>query len=158
MGKLTIQEETLTPALIEELTVLALPYWREMVSSIIIKDRPRFDAGMYLRMAAAGGLALVVARNDGRPVGFILGLVGPNPHYACTIGTVALYFLEKQEREGTSGLRMLRMLEGRFAEMGADYIETHAKVGSRANGLFMKIGYSPKDHTYVKSLKRKDNG
>jgi hypothetical protein len=151
-----IDVEQLTPEVIREMEFLGAEYLNAVGRSIMT-ERARFNAGMYLAVAATGKLVLVTARNEGRPVGFILGYVMDNPHFDCQVGVVGLYFVEKMERGSSTGLRLLKRLEAEFQALGAQYIETHARWESPVNGMFERIGYTRKDILYMKSLKGEQN-
>lgn len=109
-------------------------------------DWSRYDA-----MDAAGKLAVVAARRDGRLCGYAIGAVDTHLHYKSTVfGFVTLYYLHPAERAGWAGIRLLRSIERALKDRGALKISAAVTGRLDTSPVFKRLGWTPEETHFVK--------
>ena len=128
--------------------------WPEHWCEIAVdKDRMpmRPDVANYQALEAAGKLQIVVARDDGRMVGYVLSVIRPHLHYADVLcGFEDAYFLSKTHRRGMVGVKLLREAVRHMQAVGAQKAFFMTKVALDMGSLFERMGFTRTDVVYSK--------
>jgi hypothetical protein len=109
------------------------------------------DYALYEAMDAAGKLHLVTARDEGKLVGYYVGVVMPQPHYKTTLAAMAdLYWLHPDYRKGFTGVDFLRFIESSLKERGVQVTVMGTKLSKDLGRLYEHLGYQPTDTVWRK--------
>jgi GNAT superfamily N-acetyltransferase len=134
----------------EAARLLALQ-WNETGDSEV-EQRPNWP--MYEKLDAMGALLLVVARRDGKPVGFMLGTV--HPHLNATqelVCTIPTYFVEEGPTRALILSRMLDFALEHLAARGVFKVDVETTYERSAGRLWELKGFKPRKIGYSLKLK-----
>ena len=110
-------------------------------------DWPRFFA-----MERDGIAHVVVARDDGRMMGYFVGIIAPNLHNRKLLTAVSdMYFLHPDYR-GYAGVRMFREIEKAWRQMGVEMATITCKVSREYGRIFEYLGWQLEERIYMKNL------
>ncbi|HEY2417117.1 MAG TPA: GNAT family N-acetyltransferase, partial [Steroidobacteraceae bacterium] len=130
------------------------PLWPEHYTEIAVdKDRMpmRPDVATYQALDAAGRLQIVVARDDGRMVGYVLSVIRPHLHYADVLcGYEDAYFLTQSRRRGMVGVKLLREAVRYMQSVGVQKAFFMTKVSLNMGPIFERMGFTMTDVVYSK--------
>jgi L-amino acid N-acyltransferase YncA len=130
------------------------PLWPEHWDEIAVdKDRMpmRPDVATYQALDAAGRLQIVVVRDDGRMVGYILSVIRPHLHYADVLcGYEDAYFLTKSHRRGMIGVNLIREAIRHMKLVGVQKAFFMTKVALDMGPIFERLGFAKTDIVYSK--------
>ena len=137
----------------DEIRQLLARHWREIArhqDSIALDP----DWPLYAALAASGTLAVMVARDAGRMVGYAVYFVRPHLHYrGVTWATSDIFWLAPEARAGMTGLRLFRFAEAALRRRGAVVMHTTHKLAHPAAGrLLAHLGHTPIERGYSKLL------
>lgn len=108
----------------------------------------------FARLESAGALLLVLAVDDGEPVGYWVGTLGPHPHYAGSImATTDTIYVAPSHRGPRVALRLVKFAESELAKLGVRHVFMQAKANGRGGSLLEKMGYRPEETSYTKELR-----
>lgn len=128
--------------------------WREHYEELCLRQermKMKPDVAAYERLEAAGQLHILVAREAGEMVGYILSVVRPHLHYADVLcGFEDAYFLRKTHRRGMAGARLLREWEKAMKARGCQLAFAMTKPWLDMGLLFERLGFAKSDHVYAK--------
>lgn len=126
--------------------------WPEHYDEIAVqKDRMpmRPDVAAYEAMDRAGMLQIVVARDDGRMVGYVVSIIRPHLHYADVLsGYEDAYFLTKSHRKGMIGIKLIREAIRHMQARGVRKCWFSTKLAHDMGRIFERLGFSRTDVTY----------
>jgi L-amino acid N-acyltransferase YncA len=130
------------------------PLWPEHYDEIAVqKDRMpmRPDVAAYQALDTAGRLQIVVARDDGRMIGYVLSVIRPHLHYADVLtGYEDAYFLSKPYRKGMIGVKLLREAVRHMQAVGVHKAFFMTKVALDMGPIFERMGFTKTDVVYSK--------
>jgi hypothetical protein len=130
-----------------ELPVLFTEHWKELaLNRDVIPLAPDWDK--YYRLDIEGILHVLTARlPDGRLVGYIFLLVGPNLHYSTTMWAhVDMYWMDPVVRAGWNGVRFLKALITGAKALKAANLTIATKLhfmDNRVSKLLQRLGFRP---------------
>jgi GNAT superfamily N-acetyltransferase len=128
--------------------------WPEHWDEIAVqKDRMpmRPDVAAYQALEAAGRLQIMVVRDDGRMVGYILSVIRPHLHYADVLcGFEDAYFLTKSHRRGMIGVRLISEAVKHMQQVGCKKAFFQTKVALNMGRIFEHMGFENTDLVYSK--------
>ena len=108
---------------------------------------------VYIERERAGGLLFVTLRDAGELVGYFIGFIAPGLHYStCLTCTMDIFFLRKDKRTGSAGVRLFRFVEDELRRRGVQRWFMGSKVKADASALFKRIGAEPVETYYSKWL------
>jgi len=139
-------------AIVDELPPLFVRYGREFPRVEGVVSDPNWP--QMLRMAGAGGLRVVTARNDGLLVGFAFNIVGPHLMYRNTsYGITNAIFLEKAFRFGWFPIKFLKHNLDCLKEWGVkETFIARDVANTRLGKVFERLGYKAVEVGYTRSL------
>ncbi|WP_426106346.1 GNAT family N-acetyltransferase [Massilia sp. TSP1-1-2] len=137
---------------LEELQVLLPAHYTELaLNQDQVPLSPRYD--VYIKNERADALLFVTLRDDGDLVGYFIGFIGPGLHYStCLTCTMDIFYVRKDKRKGTAGVRMFRFVEAELRRRGVDRWFMGSKVSADASALFRRIGAEKVETYYSKWL------
>jgi L-amino acid N-acyltransferase YncA len=128
--------------------------WEEHYAEIAVdKDRMpmRPDIATYRALEARGQLQIVVARDDGRMIGYILSVIRPHLHYADVLtGYEDAYFLTKPHRRGMTGVNLIREAVRHMKAAGVRKVFFMTKAALDMGRIFERLGFTKTDIVYSK--------
>jgi L-amino acid N-acyltransferase YncA len=129
---------------------LWLAHWDEIaVEKHRMPMRP--DVAAYQRLEAAGQLQILVARDDGRMVGYLLTVIRPHLHYADVLcGFEDAYFLAKSHRRGMTGIKLIKEAIRHMQAAGAQKAFFMTKAALDMGAIFERLGFTKCDILYSK--------
>ncbi len=108
------------------------------------------DIAAYEALEAAGALSILVARDQGKMVGYFLTSVRRHLHYADVLcGFEDAYFMSKAYR-GASGVRMLKAWERAMRARGVQLLFVMTKPWLDRSPLFVRMGFKTSDYVLSK--------
>lgn len=109
------------------------------------------DVPAYEAMEAAGMLHILVARDAGEMVGYVITVVRKHLHYADVFcGFEDAYFLRQSHRRGMAGVRLLREWEKAMKARGVQLLFAMTKPWLDMSPLFERLGFTKSDYTFAK--------
>ena len=139
------------PELVDELAVLLPLHYDELCVTKEFPLDPDYEA--YSRLWDAGMLRCITVRAGQELIGYVIFVVQPHLHYkACKTAFEDVYFLRKDHRKGTVGVRMFKYAEKVLRSIGVNRIIMHTKVHMDNSKLFEYLGYKWTDKLFTKIL------
>jgi GNAT superfamily N-acetyltransferase len=112
---------------------------------------------VYIERERAGSLLFVTLRDAGQLVGYFIGFIAPGLHYStCLTCTMDIFYVRKDRRSGSAGVRMFRFVETELRRRGVQRWFMGSKVKADASALFKRIGAAPVETYYSKWLGEKE--
>jgi L-amino acid N-acyltransferase YncA len=108
---------------------------------------------MYRDFETTGRLHLVVARENGKVVGYHLSVVRTHPHYKTSLTAYTdVYFLSKECRKGFAGVRLFREVERTLKARGVEKMFTGTKKSLDMTRVFEYLGWTETERTFTKYI------
>jgi GNAT superfamily N-acetyltransferase len=134
-----------------------LPFhWKEIARD---RDNPKFalkpDWASYHALEAMGQFAMMVVRVDGKMVGYHIGFVRPQMHYASSLAFITdIYFVLPEHRQGRIGVQLFKETEKAMRARGVDKIYIGCKCAEHLDRtkLFERLGYSKIEYVFAKLI------
>ncbi len=146
----TFTREKLTD-LRDEGEKMFLEHWREANVDASLPLDP--DWALYERMEELDMEVCVVARADGRLVGYAVYLIVPTLHYRHKAGVADVFYIEPAYRKGWVGIELFRVVERLLRERGVPVMETRVKTHLNVGTVMRYLGMSCTEHLYRKALR-----
>lgn len=137
------------PDVVVEIAQLVEPHWEEVGSLKDVFQRS-IDYAAYHKMHQAERLMTVTARDDGRMVGYVVGVLGNDlhrvthedpPHRVITMSMLVYYILPTHRGHARA---LIRTTEAFAWARGVQIMNTRVKPGlNAADAFFAKMGYEP---------------
>lgn len=127
-------------------------HWEEVATN---KDKIKLavDFDMYRDFETTGRLHLVVARENGKVVGYHLSVVRTHPHYKTSLTAYTdVYFLSKECRKGFAGVRLFREVERTLKARGVEKMFTGTKKSLDMTRVFEYLGWTETERTFTKYI------
>jgi GNAT superfamily N-acetyltransferase len=148
---ITCHVESLTEHLPELMYLLPLHYEELALNKDKVPLDPQYE--VYRERDAAGAVLFVTLRDAGELVGYFVGFIAPGLHYkTCLTCTMDIFYLRKDKRTGSGGVRLFRFVEAELKRRGVQRWFMGSKVHADASALFKRIGAAPVETYYSKWL------
>lgn len=106
---------------------------------------------MYEALERGGMLQILVVRDRGQMIGYMLFSVHPHGHYSDTLcGFEDAYFLNPSHRKGGIGIKMIRESIVHLKRRGVQRIFIHTKKSHDLSRLLEHLGMTHTDEVYSK--------
>lgn len=116
------------------------------------EGRLDMDWDTYFALEEMGIVHVLVARSEGRMVGYFVGFIRPNLHNRQRMAAVSdMYFIHPDFR-GHSGFTMFREVEKYWRGRGVQMAAITCKVTRRFHRLFERLGWRLEEHVLIKEL------
>lgn len=135
-----------------EMAPLWADHWKEVaLNQAEIPLNPDFDTyDQYERM---GMLHIVVARSEGKVIGYHFSVVRPHLHYKQSLSAFTdIYYIAPQFRAGRVPLRLFEHVEKTLKARGVEKLFTGTKLSLNAGPLFEHMGWKPTEMLYTKYI------
>jgi hypothetical protein len=107
----------------------------------------------YAKLETAGHLHVVTARNEGKLVGYYVGVILAQPHYKNVICASAdLYYLAPEYRVAQNGVLFILFIQQSLKERGVQWIIMGTKMDKNLGELYEAMGYKKTDEVWRKWL------
>jgi Acetyltransferase (GNAT) family len=135
-----------------EMEALFPQHWEEIARDReLIKLDPDWPA--YFALEAAGGFHCVVARAEGRMVGYHVSFIRPHLHYRNSLTAITdIYFLLPEYRKGRAGIQLFKEVEKSWKSRGVQKAFTGCKVAADKQTLFERLGWNFTEKIFTKIL------
>ena len=146
-----IEQEFLTPDLIDEITPLAVANWTE---TGFTADAPLdINWQAYFSCQLAGALCLITARIDGDLVGYGAYIITPHMHCASIMQAVqTVLFVAPEYRRGAVGYRMIAESDKILAARGATVIMRQVSDKVDYSKLLYRLSYGETERTFLRRM------
>jgi N-acetylglutamate synthase-like GNAT family acetyltransferase len=136
----------------EELEELLPLHWDEIArDKDIIKLEP--DWATYENLERVGQFHMMVARYEGKMIGYAIYFVRPHLHYLSSLSAICdIYFIHPLFRSGRTGLNLFKEAEKSLKMRGVQKIFTGTKVFADKSVLFEHLGYRLTEKLYTKVI------
>jgi len=148
---ITVHVESFREQLTELQQLLPSHYAELALDQAHVPLAPQYD--VYIERERRGELLFVTLREGGALIGYFIGFVAPGLHYStCLTCTMDIFYVRKDRRSGTAGLRLFRFVEQELRRRGVQRWFMGSKVHADASALFKRIGARPVEVYYSKWL------
>lgn len=148
---ITAHIESFEQRLPELQTLLPLHYEELALNKGHVPLSPIYE--VYIDREREGGLLFVTLRDAGELVGYFIGFIAPGLHYStCLTCTMDIFFVRKDKRKGSAGVRLFRFVEAELRRRGVQRWFMGSKIHADASALFKRIGAAPVETYYSKWL------
>lgn len=132
---------------------VAAEHWEN--SAKFPENGPRIVRETYEALEKANQLVAVVARKDGKLIGYVVFYLAPSAFYRdMTEARCHALFLSRAQRRGTVGYRLLKEANDVLASAGAGAVYYASPCGEHDfSPLLKRIGCEPLETTHVRKLK-----
>lgn len=138
----------------EDVKSEAAPLWPlhwDEVGQNKIKMQLNPDLDKLDALNARGMLHIVIAREDGRLVGYHASIIDTLIHYKNVLAAKGdLYWLAPEYRKGATGIRLLREVEKTLKARGVQVMYDVTKLYLDHGKIFERLGYKPIERNYSK--------
>ncbi|QBP10429.1 hypothetical protein [Cupriavidus metallidurans] len=108
---------------------------------------------VYRAREADGSLLMVIGREEGEIVAYLVAFIAPGLHYRpCLTCSPDIFFVREDKRTGMAGVRMMRFVEKEVRRRGVKRWAIGSKVKHDASALFRYLDFEPVETTYEKWL------
>lgn len=114
---------------------------------------PEVDHITYIRAAQRGDLALVVARDEGKVIGYLGFWIVPDLNHDSIQAQQAGFYLEEEYRKGFTAVKMVRLSEKILEEnFDVNAVLLVSTVKKDISSLFKYMKYQEAETTYIKEI------
>jgi L-amino acid N-acyltransferase YncA len=108
---------------------------------------------MYAELEDAGSFILATARDGDKLVGYLSFVLSETPHIRGYIQAVSdAFFIDKEYRGKAIASDLVKQLEESLKAVGVSWITLVFPEGEKSDTFMERLGYSPTDTMYGKSL------
>ena len=145
--------ETWSEDLIEELKPLVARHYQEVT---LHKEHVPLDPDWtrYTKIAEAGALLVIGARENGILVGYCVFYISNMMHFQTTqcASSDAIY-LAPEHRNGFAGVKLIKASEAALKERGVTKVLWHIKFAKDFRKILYRMGYQDEDAVVGRILK-----
>jgi hypothetical protein len=135
-----------------EMELLFPQHWEEVARDReTIKLNP--DWPTYFALEDAGGVQAVIARSEGRVIGYHVSFLRVHLHYADSLHAFTdLYFILPEFRKGRAGIKLFTEVEKAWKARGVVKAFTGTKCSADKSRIFEHLGWNRTEYLYTKVL------
>lgn len=112
------------------------------------------DYEIYKHNDKTGNVRVILCKDDGTIVGYIIYFLSANLHYRdCLLATEDIYYLKPAYRKGTIGIKMFKFAENYLKTLGVHMVKYSTKVHMDNSRLFEYLGCDFIEKVFVKNLR-----
>src|SRR5579859_406055 len=107
-----------------------------------VELKPQVHA--YRERDRSGQLMMVIGRDAGKIVAYLVAFVGPGLHYAdCLTAIVDIYYVDEGRRGFMAGVKMFNFAKAEWQRRGVQRAAAGAKLAHDASPLLKYVGFAP---------------
>lgn len=111
------------------------------------------DVSGYENLYEGGHLVILTAREDGNMIGYLLMVVRKHFHSTgIKAGTEEAMYLKPEKRIGTTGIRMMKIMEVVLKSLGVQRVYYTSRPQRDLSRLYSRLGFSPVASIFAKNL------
>lgn len=138
----------------QEMSAIWPKHWEEVA---LDKDKIQLNMAVdaYLKLGENGLFHMIVARDNGKIVGYHGFFVHPHMHYRnALMAFTDFYYIDPNYRRGTTGIKLFRASERYLESMGVKkfFIQTEIHDGLDHSRIFEFLGYRFVEKTFAKAI------
>lgn len=147
---ITIQLESLTREILDEMDSLMDAHWEEVAVNQQ-KIKLKVDKDWYVLMQENGLYVYISVRDDGKLVGYLGYMLQAHPHYMDNIfASMDVVFIDKAYRKGMLAVKLFKVAEQELKDLGVDVIYNRMKKLHPLTSLFERLGYEEGEVAFIK--------
>lgn len=148
---ITINIEKLDSCL-EEMKPFLIKHYKEVaLYQEHIELNPDYDS--YFRIEESGDLLTVIAREEGRLVGYFLSFIVRHPHYKDHLyASNDVIYVDSECRDNGIGYRMISFAEKCLKERGVSVMVINMKTAKPFEELCQALKMDKAEYTYMKYI------
>lgn len=133
---------------LNELQALLPEHYKELaLNQDCVPLDPQYE--IYIEREQQGSLLFVTMREAGEMIGYFIAFIAPGLHYkTCLTCTMDIFYVRKDKRKGSAGVRMFRFVEKELRRRGVNRWFMGSKIHADASALFRRIGAVPVETYY----------
>jgi len=137
---ITFAEERVRDCL-DELIPLLQNHWEEIANhQDTVPLDPDWDK--YLAMDDSGAMSVVVARENGRVIGYFISFIHHHMHYRSTLYAYNdILYVDPSRRKGTVAYRMFKFAMTVLVDRGVQVVVCHMKINHEFRSLLRRLGF-----------------
>lgn len=127
-------------------------HWDEVAMD---KDHMRFDLDIneYETYADRGFMHCIIARDEGKVIGYHWSIVRMHLHYKTVLCAFQdVYFLHPDYRKGMNGVNLFRFAEDTLKARGVKKLYGAHKIKLDIGDIFYRLGWSHAENHYTKYI------
>lgn len=132
----------------------AAPLWPlhwEEVGQNKVKMQLDPDIDKLNNLEAAGKLHIVIARDNGKLIGYHASIIDTLIHYRKILAAKGdLHWLHPDYRKGMTGIKLLKKVEETLKARGVHVMADFTKLYADKGAVFEHLGYRPIERVYTK--------
>lgn len=107
------------------------------------------DEGLFKYLDSVGQLQIMVAREAGEMIGYMLFVVRPHTHYAGVLcGFEDAYYVLPSRRKGWAGIRLIKKSVAALKARGVKRVFVHTKKAKDMGRVLKFLGMTHSDEIY----------
>ena len=111
------------------------------------------DYPTYAALANSGALHLLVARCEGKMIGYHVSIVKGHLHYRHSLSAFTdMYFIHPEHRKGMVGVRLFKEAEKTLKARGVEKMFTGTKLSLDMGRIFERLGWKETERLYTKFI------
>lgn len=135
----------------DEVLMLLEDHYNELSVTKGFKLNPDYE--VYKQADKTGNVRVIICRNNGVIIGYIIYFIGLNLHYKdCLLATEDIYYLKPEYRKGTTGIKMFKFAEKYLKTLGVNMVKYSTKVHMDNSKLFEYLDCKLIEKVFVKNL------
>jgi hypothetical protein len=117
----------------------------------VIKLDPDWEA--YHQSERAGQLHMMVARCEGRMIGYHICFVRPHLHYRKSLSAITdIFYILPMHRAGRVGIELFKESEKVLKARGVQKIFLGCKIAMDLTPIFLRLGYNRIEYVFAKLI------
>ena len=144
-----IREEEFTLEGAQECAEIFEAHLREVQ---VVNVEPEVDWIRYVRASNRGDLVSIVARDNGKIVGYLGFWILPDINHDMVVAQQAGLYLKEEYRKGYNATKMIRFAEERLRERGVDAIVLISTAKKDLSSLFTHLNYKEAETSFLKEI------
>jgi len=136
----------------DEMSALWPTHWEEVATNRD-KIKLNLDFDSYAQYARSGALHIVIARDQGKIIGYHASIIRPHLHYLNSLSAFTdVYYIDKEYRKGYVGIKLFRFVEESLRARGVQKMFTGTKLSLDMGKLFEFLGWTETERLYTKYI------
>lgn len=135
----------------DEVLIMLEAHYNELSVTKGFKLNPDYE--VYKQADKAGNVRVIICRDNGFIIGYIIYFIGLNLHYKdCLLATEDIYYLKPEYRKGLTGIKMFKFAEKYLKTLGVNMIKYSTKVHVDNSKLFEYLDCKLIEKVFIKNL------